>query len=336
MLVVKPGVTDVQIQQLCHVAKNGCKWVGNPSHGGVPFFEVRATESDLEVVIKSGRGAVKYIEPDQPMYEVPELSADDAEASLWGLERIGAYQRTSTGQGVSVFVLDTGVRATHRDFGGRAIPTIDLSDGSVVECDGALTCAADTRGHGTHCAGSAGGATYGVAPGATVRSAKVHPASGWGHFGSTIAALNWIATSGIRPAVASISLQGSFQQAMTDAVDAATRAGVSVVVAAGNAGSDACTSTPSHVPSAITVGSTDSRDSRSSFSNWGRCVNIWAPGSSILSAGHDSDTSAKTMSGTSMSCPYVSGGAALVLQENPKTPKPHPPFFDFKLSNVKI
>ena len=158
-------------------------------------FEVRATESDLEVVIKSGRGAVKYIEPDQPMYEVPELSADDAEASLWGLERIGAYQRTSTGQGVSVFVLDTGVRATHRDFGGRAIPTIDLSDGSVVECDGALTCAADTRGHGTHCAGSAGGATYGVAPGATVRSAKVLCDQGSDSWSWSYGALDWLAQS---------------------------------------------------------------------------------------------------------------------------------------------
>merc|ERR1719203_2661442 len=230
-------------------------------------------------------GAVKFVEPDQLMYEDP-MPADDREARLWGLERIGAYQRTSTGEGVSVFVLDTGVRATHQDFGGRAIPTLDLSNGSVVECNGALSCAADTRGHGTHCAGSAAGTTYGVAPGATVRSVKVHPSSGWGHFGSTIAALDWMATSSIRPAVASISLQGSFQAALTPAVDAATRAGVSVVVAAGNTGSDACNSSPSHVPSAITVGSTDSQDRKSSFSNWGRCVNIWAPGSSILSTSH--------------------------------------------------
>lgn len=317
VLVVKAGVVDAQIEQMCQVAKNGCKFSGKPSHGGVPFFEMRGTEGDLETVIEIGHGAVKHVEPDLPMYEVPELLAEDAEASLWGLQRIGAYQRTSTGAGVTIFVLDTGVRTTHQDFGSRGIPTIDLSDGEIVECKGDLSCARDTRGHGTHCAGSAAGTTYGVAPGATVRSAKVFPASGWGFFGSTMAALDWIATSGIRPVVASISLQGSYSEAVNEAVLAATNAGLSVVVASGNTGSDACQSTPGHAPTAITVGSTDSRDRKSTFSNYGRCTNIWAPGSSITSTAHDSDTGSKTMSGTSMACPHVSGGAALVLQRNP-------------------
>merc|ERR1712039_1034638 len=131
-------------------------------------------------------------------------------------------------------------------------------------------------------------------------------------------ALDWMATSSIRPAVASMSLGGSgTQQAMRDAVDAAVNSGVTVVVAGGNSNSNACNFSPAFVPSAITVGSTDSNDRRSSFSNYGSCTNIWAPGSSVLSAGHSSNTAYATYSGTSMACPHVSGGAALVLEANP-------------------
>ena len=132
----------------------------------------------------------------------------------------------------TVFILDTGVRTTHQDFGGRGIPTLDMSSGSPVECNGALSCAGDVQGHGTHCAGSAVGTQYGVAPAATVRSVKVLSDQGSGSWSWSYGALDWLSTSSIRPAIASMSLGGSgTQQAMADAVDSAVNAGVTVIVA---------------------------------------------------------------------------------------------------------
>jgi len=240
------------------------------------------------------------------------------QAATWGLNRIGSDQRSSQGLGATVFVLDTGVRTTHNDFTGRASPSADVSSGSLVECNGNLNCAADNQGHGTHCAGTAGGNTYGVAPSAQVRSIKVLSDQGSGYWSWSYSALDWLASSSVRPAVASMSLGGSGRlQGMKDAVDAAVNQGVTVVVAAGNENSDACNYSPAYVPSAITVGSTDSTDSRSYFSNYGTCVAIWAPGSSVLSASHTSNSGTSTKSGTSMACPHVSGGAALVLGVDP-------------------
>jgi len=318
VLSLQPDVTDDQIEKLCGVAKNGCKVWGHPSRGGMPFLEMRGTEIDIQAVIESGHGAVKYVEPDQPMHAIDDLEAEDAEAGLWGLERISTQTRSSEGDGVTVFVLDTGVRTAHQEFGSRGIPTLDLTSGEVVECHGALDCAADRHGHGTHCAGSAAGTTYGVAPAATVRSLKILSDDGPGAWSWFVAAFDWMAVSSIRPAVASVSMGASTtNQIVQDTVDAATNAGVVVVAAAMNANIDACGWMPAFVPSAITVGSTDIRSKKSSFSNFGACVDIWAPGSSILSAGHKSDTDTARKSGTSMACPHVAGGAALLLQRNP-------------------
>jgi len=194
-----------------------------------------------------------------------------------------------------------------------------LTRGSLVECSPTdMNCAVDRQGHGTHCAGTVAGANYGVAPGATIRSGKVLSDQGSGSWSWSYAALDWLATSSIRPAVASMSLGGfGTQQAMADAVNAATAARVTVVVAGGNSNRDSCSFSPAFVPSAITVGATTSNLARSSFSNYGTCTDIWAPGSSVLSAGVGSDTAIATFSGTSMACPHVSGGAALLLERNP-------------------
>merc|ERR1719411_2041184 len=181
-----------------------------------------------------------------------------------------------------------------------------------------MSCAADRQGHGTHCAGTAAGVTFGVAPQATVRSVKVLSDQCRGDWSWSFYALDWMAQGQERPAIASMSLGGpGTQQAMREAVDAAVNSGVVVVVAGGNSNRDACGFSPAFVPSAITVGSTDSRDRRSSFSNFGSCTDIWAPGSSVVSASHRSDTGSTSLSGTSMACPHVSGGAALVLDANP-------------------
>jgi len=319
-VVVNPGVSDEQLAALCKLGD--CKAVGHPSSGGVPFFEVSCTEAELEKLMQQAKGVAKYVEPDSQVDAIPEIEAE-TEAATWGLNRIGADQRDRVGGGATVFVLDTGVRTTHNDFTGRASPGADMSSGSLVECNGNLNCAADRQGHGTHCAGTAGGNSYGVAPSASVSSVKVLSDQGSGQWSWSYSALDWLATGSVRPAVASMSLGGSGTiQAMKDAVDAAVASGVTVVVAAGNDNSDACRFSPAFVPSAVTVGSTDSTDSRSYFSNYGTCVDIWAPGSSVVSASHNSDSGTSTLSGTSMACPHVSGGAALVLgADSSKSPQ---------------
>jgi len=316
VVMLKPGTSDAKIKDLCKAAKNGCKFAGHP--GGVPFFEMKGTELDLQAVLESAGGAARYAEPDNEVHMIPEIEASP-EAATWGLTRIGADERGRfSGSGSTVFVLDTGVRLTHQEFGGRAVAALDMSSGSPVECTGDASCARDVDGHGTHCAGTAGGETFGVAPNAAIRSIKVLSDQGSGSWSWSYYALDWLAVNPTRPAVASMSLGGSGnQQAMVDAVDGAVNGGVTVVVAGGNSNDDACSYSPAFVPSAITVGSMTSTDARSSFSNYGSCTDIWAPGSSVVSASVSSDTGSSTLSGTSMACPHVSGGAALVLEMDP-------------------
>jgi subtilisin family serine protease len=316
IVVVAPGTTDAEIMGLCGLSRNGCMKVGHPSSGGVPFLEIRGTEEDLETVLAGSYGVAHFVEPDLEMHAIPDMQVD-AQTMPWGLERVGCATRAGDGAGVHVYVADTGIRHTHNDYGGRAIPTIDMTSDAVEECNGALDCAKDGQGHGSHCAGTVAGTTYGVAPMATLHSAKVLSDTGSGSFSWSYLALDWIATKGERPAVVSMSLGGSGTLgAMKTAVDATVAAGVTVVVAGGNSNADACGFSPAFVPSAITVGSTTSMDARSSFSNYGSCTDMWAPGSSILSCGIDSDTSTSTLSGTSMACPHVSGGAAIILGGN--------------------
>eukprot|EP00929_Paragymnodinium_shiwhaense_P112223 TRINITY_DN80487_c0_g1_i1.p1 TRINITY_DN80487_c0_g1~~TRINITY_DN80487_c0_g1_i1.p1 ORF type:complete len:679 (+),score=48.47 TRINITY_DN80487_c0_g1_i1:82-2118(+) len=240
----------------------------------------------------------------------------------WGLERIGAVgeQALSDGTGVHVYVLDTGIRTTHQGFQGRARPTLDttLKDLAVPCNAGDSNCARDGNGHGTHCAGTVAGKGVGVAPGATVHAVKVLRDKGGGTSSMVVSGIDWVVRHGERPAVISMSLGGEGRSwAEQAAINRAVQRGVTTIVAAGNEGDDACKYTPARVTSAITIGSTDQRDRRSDFSNYGKCVNLFAPGSNIKSFWYTGDRRMNTISGTSMATPHVAGAVARLLSHQP-------------------
>jgi subtilisin family serine protease len=247
-------------------------------------------------------------------------------AASWGLSRISFNGDISTGlrqsfyydtdkfsgAGTTVYIIDTGILVTHVDFENRASWGIAIAPGGNV----------DGNGHGTHCAGTAVGRTYGVAKAANVVAVKVLGATGSGTWADVAAGIDWVAANGIPfKSVASLSLGGGGpQQVVTTAVNNAVASGISVVVAAGNANSDACGYSPAGIPATICVGASEIAgaegeefDARSSFSNYGRCLHIFAPGRDITSAWIGSNTASAINSGTSMACPHVAGQAACIL-----------------------
>ncbi|MFE6065117.1 S8 family peptidase [Streptomyces sp. NPDC056525] len=236
----------------------------------------------------------------------------------WGLDRIDqkalplnqSYTYPDTaGQGVTAYIIDTGVRITHSDFGGRASYGYDAIDNDNTAQDG--------HGHGTHVAGTVAGTSYGVAKKAKIVGVRVLDNSGSGTTEQVVAGIDWVTRNAVKPAVANMSLGGGVDTVLDTAVRNSIASGVTYAVAAGNDSSNASNYSPARVAEAITVGSTTNTDARSSFSNYGTVLDIFAPGSSITSSWNSSDSATNTISGTSMATPHVVGAAAVYLAGNP-------------------
>lgn len=242
--------------------------------------------------------------------------------ATWGIDRIDqralplstTYTYNNTGAGVTAYIIDTGILTTHTQFGGRATSGYDAVDGALP--------ATDCNGHGTHVAGTVGGSTYGVAKGVSLVAVRVLDCAGSGTTSGVIAGVNWVTSNhtGTNPAVANMSLGGSASTSLDTAVANSIADGVTYAIAAGNNNKRACNYSPARVPTAITVGATTNTDARASYSNYGTCLDLFAPGSSITSAWYTSTTATNTISGTSMATPHVAGVAALYLQSNPSAP----------------
>ena len=260
---------------------------------------------------------VAFVEQDQVM-----RASTTETGATWGIDRIdqrdrtlsGTYTYANTGAGVTAYIIDTGILTSHTEFGGRATKGFDAvtSGGTAIDCNG----------HGTHVSGTVGGARYGVAKGVNLVAVRVLNCSGSGTTSGVIAGIDWVTKNHATPAVANMSLGGGASTALDNAVKSSIASGVAYAIAAGNGNfigiaQDACKYSPARVAEAMTIGATDSGDRKASWSNYGNCVDWFAPGVSITSAWYSSNTATNTISGTSMAKPHTTGVAALYLQSNP-------------------
>ncbi|MEV6366163.1 S8 family peptidase [Micromonospora musae] len=278
-------------------------------------FEARVDEKTAARI--AADPAVAYVEQNHTV----SIADTQPNPPSWGLDRIdqrnlplnSSYTYPNTASNVRAYIIDTGIRFTHNDFGGRAVSGFDAIDGGAAD---------DCNGHGTHVAGTVGGSAYGVAKGVQLVGVRVLNCQGSGTNAQVVAGIDWVTANAVKPAVANMSLGGSANSSIDTAVTNSINSGITYAVAAGNGDifgnrQNACNYSPARVGPAITVGATQNNDAAASFSNFGTCVDILAPGVNITSAWYTSNTATNTISGTSMASPHVAGVAALVLSATP-------------------
>ena len=298
-----PGSANALVQahggQLTHVYRSAIKGF---AVSGLPDAAVEALRRNPRI---------ELVELDGIM----TADATQTPTPSWGIDRIDAvlgrdnsYTYPNTASNVTAYIIDTGINPGISDLSGRILSGVDYVDGGAPD---------DCNGHGTHVAGTVAGTAYGVAKQAKVVAVRVLNCQGSGSTSGVIAGVDWVTQNAAKPAVANMSLGGSYYAALNTAVANAVASGVAFAVAAGNSNANACNYSPSSTPTAITVGATTSSDAKASYSNYGSCVDIQAPGSSITSDWIGSATATNTISGTSMASPHVAGAAALVLGANP-------------------